>query len=290
MATKKTTEQTEAVETKEVAVVESEVAVPEFAGLDLAELGFSEDELKELTGLDAIDSSEIRIPYATLLQKDTKETSKGDIVLPDGTVVSGLKEGEVVENLAILKIQPVRVYFPTPFSPNNSFICRSIDGKVGAEDGKYAGQSCASCEFAKYPEGGGASPCRDQRLLLCSREDGSLFHLQIGGIGVGEWKQFMSAQLFHLLPKAKNILGMIKVKMGVKAVDTDFGMFAAIDFQVDPKDPFHNVERVKQNLNSLKSYKEFETDHAKSAATQARIQMAAGEAEQEGSGENSSLF
>lgn len=274
----------------EVAVVNTGLAAFDFGGLDLQELGFSEEELKELTGLESIDSSEIRIPYATLIQKDSKEYSKGDILFADGTLIKGLK-GEVVENIAILKVQPVRVYFPTPFNPNNTYICRSIDGKVGAEDGEYAGRLCASCEFAKYPEAGGASPCRDQRLLLCSREDGSLFHLQISGIGVGVWKQFMSAQLFHLLPKAKNILGMIKVKMAVKAEETNFGMFAAIDFRVDPKDPFHNPDRIRQNLNSLKSYKEFETDHAKSAANQARIQMAAGEAEQDaGNGVNKSLF
>ena len=277
--------------------VENEVAVQEeaafdvstFAGLDLEDLGFSADELKELSGLENIDSTEISIPYATLISKVTKDNALGDIVFPDGTVIHGAN-GEMAEEIAVLNIQPVRVMFPTPFSPKNSFTCRSLDGKVGAPDGEYAGRSCDQCEFSKYPEGGGASPCRDQRLLLCTRADGSLFHLQVSGIGMGVWKKFMSAQVFHLLPKARGILGALNVNIAVKMMDTDFGQFPAMDFKVNTKQPFHNTDRLKTSLTALKSYKEFALDHAKSAANQTRVQMAAGEAEAEGSGQNKELF
>lgn len=279
-------------------VVENELAVQEetpmdmtaFAGLDLADLGFSPEELKSLTGMENIDSSEISIPYATLISKASKENKIGDIVLPDGTVIAG-GDGVKLENISILNIQPVRIYFPTPFNPNNTFICRSLDGVVGAPDGKYAGTPCSQCEFSKYPEGGGSSPCRDQRLLLCAREDGSLFHIQVGGVGVGVWKKFMSAQLFHLLPKAGSILGAIKVDIGVKMVDTDYGAFPALDFQTDKVHPIHSVERIKASLTSLKSYKEFASVHAASAADAARVQMAAGEGgSDDAPGENAAIF
>lgn len=260
-------------------------------GLNLEELGFSPEDIKALTGLDAIDSSEIRIPYATLISKATRDHEIGDIVFPDGTIIKGRSGGEVAEGISVLKIQPVRVYFPTPFNPKSSYICRSLDGKVGAPDGDYAGTACATCEFAQYPEGGGSSPCRDQRLLLCTNQDGSLFHLQIGGVGVGVWKTFMSAQVFHLLPKVRNLLGAINVTLGVKMVDTNYGPFPAIDFRVDPKKPVHTADRLKSNLNSLKSYKEFEEFHVSTSADQARVQMAVGEADSEGeAGPNKAMF
>lgn len=281
-------------ETEVAEVTEGESNVPSmfsFDGINFEDYGLTEDELAGLTGLDAIDSTEIRIPYATLIAKASREHEIGDIVFPDGSVIKGYK-GEFAEDICVLKIQPVRVYFPTPFSPKNSFICRSLDGKVGAPDGAYAGRPCSECEFSAYPEGGGASPCRDQRLLLCTRGDGSLFHLQVGGVGVKVWKDFMSGQVFHLLPKCKGILGALKIKMGSKAIDTDFGQFPAIDFKIEPKDPFITNQRLIANLNSLKSWKEFEREHLESAAGQAKVQMAVtGENEATvATGENKALF
>lgn len=268
---------------EEVVIVETpstEIAVPisnPFSGLDFADLGFSEEEIKTLTGLDQIGMGEIRIPYAELIAKATREHKVGDIVFADGTVISGIDQKGCIEGVSVLKVQPVRVMFPTPFNPNNGFICRSIDGKVGHTDGEYPGQKCDECIYSKYPAEGGASPCRDQRLLLMTKDDGSLFHLQIAGVGINPWKTFMSAQLFHLLPKANHVIGAFKLKMAVKVIDTNFGPFPAIDFHLNPKDPYVSRERLVANLTSYKAYKEFETQYAETAAVQAKAAMAAGQ-------------
>jgi hypothetical protein len=249
-----------------------------FAGFDFADAGFSEEELATLTGMDQIGMGEIRIPYAELISKVTATGLKvGDISFADGTVISGIDRAESVEDLSVLKVQPVRVMFPTPFNPNNGFICRSIDGIVGHTDGEYAGQECATCPMAVYPTGGGASPCRDQRLLLLTNPEGGLFHIQVAGVGIGIWKTFMSAQLFHLLPKARRILGAFKIKMSVKMVNTNFGPFPALDFSINPKDPFVSPERLRANLTSYKAYKEFEQQYTESAALQSKAAMAAGQ-------------
>lgn len=276
-------------EKNEVAVQEEKKnEVVTFAGIDLSEYGFSDDELEALTGMESLDSSEISIPYATLIAKATREHEIGDIVFPDGSIMKGAK-GETIKGLSVLNVQPVRVYFPQPFSPKNTFICRSLDGKVGAPDGKYAGRECAACEFSKYPEGGGSSPCRDQRLLLCTKEDGSLFHLQVAGVGVRVWKDFMSGHAMKFLPKVRHILGALNIEIGVKMVDTDYGPFPAVEFQSIVTDPFHSQERIIENLTLLKTYKEFSKEHAASAADQTRVQMAVDEGPV-ASGENSEMF
>jgi hypothetical protein len=262
-------------------VVSTELALPNlnpFAGFDFADAGFTEEELAALTGMDQLGVGEIRIPYAELISKVTTTGLKvGDIAFADGTIISGIDRGESVEDQSILKVQPVRVMFPTPFNPNNGFTCRSIDGLVGHTDGEYPGQECATCPHSQYPAGGGASPCRDQRLLLMTNPDGGLYHMQVGGVGVGVWKTFMSAQLFHLLPKARRIMGAFKVKMGVKMVTTNFGPFPALDFSLNPKDPFVKGDRLKSNLESLKAYKAFEQEYTESAALQSKAAMAAGQ-------------
>jgi hypothetical protein len=149
----------------------------------------------------------------------------------------------------------------------------------GHTDGKYAGQDCSTCEFSKYPPTGGASPCREQRLLLCTRDDGQVFHMQVGGVGVREWNSFLSSQMFHLLPKSRitpsgsPILGRFNLTLGVKQVDTPNGMFPALSFKPNPSDLFVNTERLKANLDILKSYKDLEERYAETAATATKHSM-----------------
>lgn len=259
----------------------------------LDDLGFTAEELAEVTGMDNLKASDISIPYATLMSKDSDSYAKGDIVLPNGDVIKGwTEEGKKagrIEGITILNIQPVRIMFPSPFKPTNSYICRSIDGEVGAPDGEYAGQACATCEFAQYPEGGGASPCRDQRLLLCATED-QVFQIIVGGVGMKVFRNFMTQQLLHSLPKVRNLWLALNLNLSVSRVETDFGPFPALNFELDKKKPINDGETIKDHIGLLKSYKEFATEHFDSAAQAAGMQMAAGEESGEGSGENTDLF
>lgn len=262
---------------------------------DFSDMGFSDEDLAGLTGLDSIDASEIRIPYAELQTKDptNQNLKKGDIVFPDGTVIRGWG-GEVLEDIAVLQVRKVRSMFPTPFNPKNSFTCRSIDGIVGHTDGQYAGRQCASCEFAAYPKEGGASPCRDQRLLLCSKANGEMFHIQIGGVGVGEWKNFLSTKAMPLLNKVKGIMCTLRLTVAVKTVNTDYGPFPALDFKLaDSQKPFFDKAWVKDRLDALVTYRKFEKEYLESAATQTKAAMAAGMDDAPaagGNGANADLF
>jgi hypothetical protein len=246
--------------------------------IDLEALGMSADELASLSGLDGA-LNDFRIPYATLISKDTREHKKGDVVFSDGKIIRGWS-GEELPGISVLTCKTVRVYFPTPFNANNTFICRSIDGYVGYKDGAYPGQECSSCEFSKYPQTGGASPCREQRLLLCTREDGHIFHLQIGGVGVKEWNTFLNSQMLLLLPKSrivpngKPILGRFNLTLSVKEVDTPNGMFPALQFKPDPQQLFVSNERLKGNLDLLKTYRDLEERHAETAAVATKHSMA----------------
>ena len=52
------------------------IAVPQGGYVDLSELGLSPEEIATLSGLDNA-TNDFRIPYATLVSKDTKEHKKG---------------------------------------------------------------------------------------------------------------------------------------------------------------------------------------------------------------------
>lgn len=285
---------------------ENEVLVPEQSLLTLNEiaddfnlddLGFDMEDLDHLSGLDAINASDIRVPYGKLYAKIAEGRDLGDIELPDGTLIKG-KLGEVLEGLSILKIQSVRIMFPQPYKPTNTFICRSLDGKTGAQDDHslYAGHNCATCEFSKFPEDGGSSPCREQILLLCTLPDNTLFHLLVSGIGVGEFKRsFMSVEMMKGLALVKkkvkkSILGALNIRMSVEMQNTDYGPFPKAVFKVDKNQPIVSRDRLIANLEAYSSYKEFEQEAVATAATFAQTEQGDHFEGQEVTGENKDMF
>lgn len=261
------------------------------------DLGFDAEELDDLTGLEAINASDIRVPYGKLHAKVSEGRSVGDIELPDGTIIKGT-DGGILQGLSILKIQTVRVFFPQPFKPTNTFVCRSLDGKTGAQDGQseYAGHICADCEFSKFPEEGGSSPCREQILLLCTLADGTLFYLLVSGIGVGEFKRtFMSVEMMKglaLVKKAikRSILAALNINVTVEMQKTDYGPFPKLVFRVDKERPLVGKERLKANLDSYSSYKEFEQEAVQTAATFAQTEQGEHETDTGSTGQNAEMF
>jgi hypothetical protein len=281
-------------EQTELAVQNTEVASIE--DYDLGALGFDLDELDGLSGIESINASDIRVPYGKMYSKIAPGRDLGDIELPDGTIIKG-NAGEVLKGLSILKIQSVRVLFPQPFKKSNTYTCRSLDGKYGANETQsaYAGRACESCEFSKFPEGGGASPCREQILLTCTLQDGTLFHLLAAGISVSEFKKgFMSVEMMKGLALVKKklkrpILGALNVIASVEMQNTDYGPFPKLVFKVDKEQPLVSIGRLTANLEAYSSYKEFEQENVATATTFAQTEQ--GEHDVEGAtGANADMF
>lgn len=271
--------------TEETGVVVQQTEAAMINNADDEELEFSLDELDELDGLDGLRPGDFRVPYAKLFQKrktvDGKTLDLGDILLPNGDIIYGIKEGQTLDEVCVLKSQTVRVYFPEKYvAGDTTVICRSRDAVVGAPDGEYAGQECASCEFAKFPEGGGASPCREQKLLLCTLPDGTLFHYLVSGVGVKEFRdQFLSTELQKGLritqKKYKNkrgVMAALNLSMSIKEKDTPNGPVAVPVFTMMDPETVSNA-RLNSNLAAYKSYKTFEEEAIDTAATFASQQQ-----------------
>jgi hypothetical protein len=280
----------------EVAVKEATDLATAVGAYDLSEFGFDIDELDDLSGIEAINASDIRVPYGKIYAKAVNGRKVGDIELPDGTIIAG-GDKEVLKDISILKIQPVRVMFPQPFKPKNTFTCRSFDGKTGAneEASKYPGNNCASCEFSKFPEEGGSSPCREQQLLLCTDKEGSMFYLLVSGIGVGEFKRsFLSVEMMkglRLVKKQlkKSVLAALNLTVSIEFQETDFGPFPKPIFRVDKEQPLVSKDRLIMNLEAYSGYKEFEDEAVATAATFAQAEQGEHDAE-DTSGPNNGMF
>lgn len=283
----------------EIAVAETSLeasAMPD--DFDFDSMGFSDEELDGLTGLEGINASDIRVPYGKFWAVTKDGRIAGDLELPDGTVLK-LQNGEVLKRLAILKAQTVRVMFPEPYRPANTYICRSLDGTHGADEetSEYAGRACASCEFSKYPEDGGAPKCREQILLLCTLDDSSMFHILVSGLSVGDWKKkFLSVEMMkHMAAvkkamKGRGVMGALNIEASYGETKTeDFGMKPVIQFRVNKEQPLHPWPRIKANLDAFIAYKEFEKEAVETASTFARTEQS--EYAEDGiGGENANMF
>lgn len=284
----------------EVAITEAEVvaAFGEGEEFNFDSLGFDMDELDGLSGLEGINASDIRVPFGKFwaVTKDGREA--GDMELPDGTIVK-LGKGEELRGLSILKPQTVRVMFPANYKSSNTYICRSLDGKKGAdeESSEYSGRDCAGCEFSKYPEDGGASPCREQVLLLCTLEDNTLFHLLVSGMSVGDWKRsFLSVEMMRSMAlvkkamKGKGVLAALNLVVSAREENTDYGQKPVFQFRVDKDQPLNTFARIKANLDAYSSYKEFEQEAIETAATFAQTEQSEYKDQDEVAGENNGMF
>lgn len=261
MATKK--------EEQALEVVNKEVAVPTPSRLDLTAMGYSLEELQELSQMD-IAPGDLRIPYAKFMAKDDRDHKRGNIVLPEGEIIDGLA-GQTL-TLTIIDFQKSRVYFPKPFKAGNTFICRSADGLRGT-DGKYIGRECSSCEFAEYGEDKSAPPCSDTRLLFCGTEDGSLFHLPLKGLSVPAFTKFVSTLQLRWLPKVKSWLGVpeisgLRIVVGAEIYESANGPFPRATFKVDPKQPYVSEETLHMYLDAKSGYKRNHRQNATSEMLQ----------------------
>lgn len=283
----------------EVAIKEAEV-VAAFGGegeFDFDSLGFDMDELDGLSGLEGINAADIRIQYGKWWPVTKDGKTAGDLELPDGTILH-LAQGEVLKGVSLLKPQTVRVMFPQPYRPTNTFTCRSLDGKTGAADGEYAGRTCADCEFSKYPEGGGSSPCREQILLLLTLEDNSMFHLLVSGLSVGDYKrQFLSIEMMKYMSavkkamRGKGVLAALNLTASYGEVKTqDYGMKPVLQLRVDKDQPVNAFPRIKANLDAYSSYREFEKEAIETAATFARGEQTEYVEEETATGPNNGMF
>lgn len=274
--TKKEEENEEAAEAQKETGELAQTSMQNLPDMSLAEMGLDIDDFDDVSGTEHLDSSDMSIPYAKLYSKRQNGYEVGNFVLPDGQVIDG-KDGEELTDISILSIRKTRVMFPENYKAGNTFICRSFNNIEGAPDGAYPGQPCATCEFSKFPEGGGAPPCSMQYLLLCTSKNVKLFHVIISGIGVSEFKKkFASTEMQRGLSAVRKALGVkdpkfrfiggVNINMKVGEKDTEYGPFPYLHFYVNRDQPVVDAETFQENREAAKMYKDFEEDSLKAAA------------------------
>ena len=122
-----------------------------------------------IQGMEAISTSDIRMPRYKLLQSNSEEVAKG--LGRSGqffnTVTQESKDELVV---ALLCMYKSRVRFEKPYKRGAQPLCRSFDGKASTD-----GEVCATCDYCswdKAKEAGNDSPdCRESITWLFLEEN-----------------------------------------------------------------------------------------------------------------------
>jgi hypothetical protein len=111
-----------------------------------------------ISGMEAMDSSDIKMPRIKLIQSTSEEAQKGQAKAGQFyNSVTGEAKDEL--EVVLLVMGKSRVRFEQPYKRGAQPLCRSFDGKASTE-----GEACATCPYADWDkakkEGNDSPDCR----------------------------------------------------------------------------------------------------------------------------------
>lgn len=244
----------------------------------------------------------VKVPFAKFFHKSHNGYKSGDLVLHYGSdepEVINLKATPLV-GVQILNIAYQRVAFEGQWSKaaaeTNKPFCRSYDGKVGAEGGRYAGQACATCpaanwDLARETDGPtGVPPCRENIVLLISVPGHeSPFHLTVKGINIKPFNEFGGVFKKHV-DKLRTYAFAFNLTLYSKLIEHANGENDIFMFSSTKEKPFVDVEQFEKAKEVLEWYREDYLSMMRSASMAHDIDAANGEEAGEAEGSAATPF
>lgn len=146
-----------------------------------------------IAGMEAMESSDIKMPRIKLVQSTSEEAQKGHCKAGQFyNSVTGEAKDKL--NVVLLVMGKSRVRFEEPYKRGAQPLCRSLDGKCSMD-----GEICSGCEYAdwdKAKDAGKDSPaCRQGITWLFVEEDGLNSippRIVVSGASMGEHKNFLT--------------------------------------------------------------------------------------------------
>ena len=146
-----------------------------------------------IAGMEAMDSSDIKMPRIKLIQSTSEEAQKG--LAKAGQFYNSVT-GEAKDELEVvlLVMGKSRVRFEQPYKRGAQPLCRSFDGKVSTD-----GELCATCPYAdwdKAKDGGKDSPDCRQGITWMFLETDNLNSIPprmvVSGASMSDQKNFLT--------------------------------------------------------------------------------------------------
>lgn len=146
-----------------------------------------------ISGMEAMDSSDIKMPRIKLIQSTSEEAQRG--IAKAGQFYNSVT-GEAKDELEVvlLVMGKSRVRFEQPYKRGAQPLCRSFDGKISSE-----GELCASCPYAdwdKAQKDGKDSPDCRQGITWMFLETDNLNSIPprmvISGASMSDQKNFLT--------------------------------------------------------------------------------------------------
>ena len=236
-------------ENKEIAKVdEKEIALNAFAGLDELDEFVTEGPI---TGLEALDPTDMKMPKIKLVQSTSVEAAKG-LAKPGQFFNAVTKKASDELHCILLSLGKSRVKWPEKFKRGDDPLCRSSDAKNRGEGGCGTSPLCAKCEYSSWDnlENDQKKPtCNMSYVWLAVDDEGNPFRITMAGMSVSPTKDFLNM----IAPKRKPPF-VYKVKLTSKQMENENGIFFVTEYAIESiikKEEFKNLEDLSIGLKSM---------------------------------------
>lgn len=210
---------------------------------------------EDISGLEVIDQTDIRMPKIKIVQITSQEFSQEKI--PAGHFYNAVtKEHSEYLDCVFLTLGKTRVKWPEFFKRGDKPLCRSIDGLRGEGVGDGV---CANCQYSSWNslKADQTKPsCNMSYVWLGVTPNGSPFRFIAGGANVSITKDFINKVLPKLRMKNGKKLGIfaIKVRLSTEQKTNDRGTFYVLRYDItgsiNPQN-YNDLDAMSKSLKSL---------------------------------------
>lgn len=216
--------------------------------LDLSQFEGSETAV---TGLEAVDQTDIKLPAIRIIQMLSEEATKNNV--PPGSFYNTVtKEHSDSLECVLLTLGKSRVMWPSVFKRGDKPLCRSFDGKTKTEG--IGDGVCQKCQYSQWIDGE-KPKCTQGYVWMAVDKTGQPFRLNAKGASVGPTKDFLTAVSQKLNSGGKKIgIFALKIKLTLDKISDEKGVYFVLNYKVigtiDPK-VYKELEGLSLSLQEL---------------------------------------
>lgn len=233
----------------EVANNTNSTAVQVNGGVDISVFQMASDE--PVTGLESMNSSDIKLPKIKLLQSTSLEVTKSGGKLRAGQFYNTVTQEATDELECIfLNMSKSMVMWKQPFKRGEEPLCRSFDG-ITCEEGGTGEGKCQFCKFSsqnpkawkELKDGETKPPCNMSYVWLGLEANTKMpFRIIMSGANVATTKDFLNKLAPMRIPPF-----CLKIKLTSEQQENSSGVFYVVKYS-DPKTAISNGNGINTDL------------------------------------------
>lgn len=210
------------------------------------------DYASDVTGLESVDQTDLKLPKIKLVQMTSEEFTQGGIT-PGYFYNTITKEATPEIECILLALGKSRVMWPAQFKRGDKPLCRSFDAKKKTEG--IGDGDCSKCEYAVWPADGTKPPCTQGYIWLGLDKENTPFRISMQGASVAPTKDFLNAIVPKLSRGGKHLgVFVFKIRITSEKQTNDKGAYFIAKYEIVgtiEQNDYKTLEDMSMSLREL---------------------------------------